>query len=278
MTEYVLPPSNGADSARLDVQHTVFLRTLGSLNKAPLNTLKPLKVLDVGCGNGNWAIAFAREHPNASVLGLDISASSQWTTAPPNCSFRKLSVEVPETWSALSEGYDYIHARMIMVFVRSWPNLLRRCYDHLAPSGWLEIQDLQFPIQCLGDVTDRSVCKTLQWSDLMIKGAQLAGLSPAGALQFAYILPRLGFQDVTLEDRQMFFGDWPESEENKELGRLGLENVRMGGEGWSRTLFTKVLGMSPEENKEITDGMYQEALGGKVKAFLPMKLCWARKP
>lgn len=76
----------------------------------------------------------------------------------------------------------------------------------------------------------------------------------------------------------MFFGDWPESEENKELGRLGLENVRMGGEGWSRTLFTKVLGMSPEENKEITDGMYQEALGGKVKAFLPMKLCWARKP
>ena len=167
---------------------------------------------------------------------------------------------------------------MIMVFVRSWPNLLKRWYDQLVPGGWIEIQDLQYPVQCLGEVGDRSLCKTLQWSDLMIRGGQMVGLSPAGALQFAYIIPRLGFQDMVLEDRQMFSGEWPESDEDKEIGRLQLDNVRLGARGWSRTLFTKVLGMSLEENDEIADGMYQEALEGKVKAFLPMKLCWARKP
>lgn len=82
---------------------------------------------------------------------------------------------------------------------------------------------------------------------------------------------------MTLEDRQMFFGEWPGSEEDKQLGRLELENVRLGAKAWSRTLFTKVLGMNSAEHEEINDRMYQEALEGKVKAFLPMKLCWARK-
>lgn len=268
MGDYILPHSGkGIESDRLDIQHLMFLRTLGGLNKAPLDSSRPLRVLDIGCGNGNWAIAFATQHPDAEVLGLDITSSPQWSNAPPNCSFKQLSAEDPETWQSLPRGYDCIHARMIMVFVRHWPSLLKHCFDHLSPGGWLEIQDLQFPLQCLGEIADRSVCKTLEWSDLMIKGAQIAGISPAGALQWSYLLPRLGFEGMVLEDYQMFFGEWPESEEDKVLGRMELENVRLGARGWSRPLFTKVLGMSEEEHEEINEGMYQEALAGKVKAF-----------
>jgi 2-polyprenyl-3-methyl-5-hydroxy-6-metoxy-1,4-benzoquinol methylase len=279
MSEYILPaPTNNIESGRLDHQHEIFLRTLGSLYKAPLDTSKPLKVLDIGCGNGNWAIAFALEHAQAHVTGLDITASPQWANAPSNCSFRQASAEGADSWDSLPGQFDFIHGRMIMVFVRSWPNLFKRCYGKLAPGGWVEIQDLQFPLQCLGESADTAKCKTLQWSDGMVKGMQMAGVAPAGAMQFAYILPRLGFVDVNLEDRQMLFGEWPESEQDKELGRMGLENLRLGSRGWSRVLFTKVLGMSAEEHEELNEGFYREALDGKVKAFVPLKFCCARKP
>ncbi|KPI44242.1 uncharacterized protein AB675_8805 [Cyphellophora attinorum] len=215
MSEYILPaPTNNIESGRLDHQHEIFIRTLGSLNKAPLDTSKPLKVLDIGCGNGNWTML---SRLNTRKL-----------------TFQQASAESADSWDSLQDRFDFIHGRMIMVFVRSWPNLLKRCYDKLTPGGWIEIQDLQFPLQCLGESAVTAKCRTLQWSDGLVKGMQMAGVSPAGAMQFAYILPRLGFVDVSLEDRQMLFGEWPESEEDKELAEWGWRTsdwAREGGRG-----------------------------------------------
>lgn len=38
--------------------------------KAPVKN--PQKVLDIGTGTGIWAIDFANDHPEASVIGLDL--------------------------------------------------------------------------------------------------------------------------------------------------------------------------------------------------------------
>lgn len=277
MPEYVLPIPRDAESLRLDHQHHLFLRTIGGLSKAPLNTSRQLRILDIGCGNGNWATAFANQYPNAHILGLDITFSPTWTSAPSNCAFRLVNVEDPETWSSLPEQYDFIHCRMIVAFVQDWPRLLTCCFNQLAPDGWLEIQDLQFPIQCLGEVADRSTCKTLQWSDCMVKAGQIVGLSPAALLQVPYLLPRIGFHNVSLQDYQMIIGTWPEGEEDKELGRMGLENVRLGARGWSQKLFVDVLGMNWQEHQKLADEIYREGLERKVKAFLPLKVCMASK-
>jgi SAM-dependent methyltransferase len=37
---------------------------------------KPIKVLDVACGAGNWALSIAKYNPNAEVIGIDIDQAS----------------------------------------------------------------------------------------------------------------------------------------------------------------------------------------------------------
>lgn len=44
----------------------------GKLLSAPLAVKAP-RVLDIGCGSGIWAIQMADEHPEASIVGMDVS-------------------------------------------------------------------------------------------------------------------------------------------------------------------------------------------------------------
>jgi SAM-dependent methyltransferase len=44
------------------------------------------RVLNAGCGTGIWAIDFAGEHPDAEVLGIDLSPI-QPAFIPPNATF-----------------------------------------------------------------------------------------------------------------------------------------------------------------------------------------------
>ncbi|WYZ43908.1 hypothetical protein EsH8_VII_000344 [Colletotrichum jinshuiense] len=50
----------------------------GQLGTAPPNSkdanIKAGRVLDIGTGSGIWAMDFADEHPEAEVLGVDLSA------------------------------------------------------------------------------------------------------------------------------------------------------------------------------------------------------------
>lgn len=63
-----------------DLQHNLFLLTFDDkLGNAPPNDrnsgFEARRVLDVGTGTGIWAVDFADEHPDAEVLGFDLSAA-----------------------------------------------------------------------------------------------------------------------------------------------------------------------------------------------------------
>ncbi|RKK74578.1 hypothetical protein BFJ71_g17250 [Fusarium oxysporum] len=69
-------PNDERENERLDLQHHVFLRTFDNkLGLAPPNLpgSNVERVLDVGTGTGIWAIGFADDHPEAKVLGIDLS-------------------------------------------------------------------------------------------------------------------------------------------------------------------------------------------------------------
>lgn len=59
-----------------DLQHNLFLLTLDDkLGLAPPNEpdSKAKHILDIGTGTGIWAIDYADEHPEAQVVGVDLS-------------------------------------------------------------------------------------------------------------------------------------------------------------------------------------------------------------
>lgn len=54
------------------MQHKIFTISLnGALYRAPLRS--PKNVLDIATGTGIWAIQFAKDHPEANVIGTDLS-------------------------------------------------------------------------------------------------------------------------------------------------------------------------------------------------------------
>lgn len=72
-------PNDDKEMSRLDTMHELILLATGSkLYQAPLDARNLHNVLDLGTGSGIWAIDFAQQHPQASVLGIDLRYVSSW--------------------------------------------------------------------------------------------------------------------------------------------------------------------------------------------------------
>ena len=97
---------------------------------------KAQNVLDVGTGQGNWAIDVAQEFPNLIVRGVDLYPPPQ-TWVPPNCIFEVDNVAERWTWK---ERFDLIHIRQFMgaLSTAQIDEFYKQAYDNLVPGGWIE--------------------------------------------------------------------------------------------------------------------------------------------
>ncbi|KAJ0331008.1 hypothetical protein COL922a_012090 [Colletotrichum nupharicola] len=113
----------------LDLQHNLLIRTFDDrLGTAPPNNTgtKVGRVLDIGTGSGIWAIDFGDEHPESEVIGVDLSVVQAGLYVPPNVIFQVDDIEEPWT---ISNGFDYIHSRMMTGSISDWDKYLQKCYE-----------------------------------------------------------------------------------------------------------------------------------------------------
>lgn len=123
-------PNDEAEADREDMKHHATCLLLdGKLQFAIFET-DPRTALDLGTGTGIWAMQFADEHPNCSVIAVDISPI-QPTEVPLNLEFQLADIE--DEWTFQPESFDYIHVRYMAPAVRNWPKLLRRCKQYGIP-------------------------------------------------------------------------------------------------------------------------------------------------
>ena len=98
----------------------------------------PRIVVDLGCGPGNSTELLARRFPNASVTGIDRSASMLASARErlPGCTFQAQDIA---TWQPGSAP-DLIFANASLQWVPDHTALLPRLVGQLAPGGVLAIQ------------------------------------------------------------------------------------------------------------------------------------------
>ncbi|KAJ4333824.1 hypothetical protein N0V87_007300 [Didymella glomerata] len=236
-------PNDDIEMDRLDLQHHAFRLTLdGKLYRAPIAD-DVQRVLDVGCGTGIWSIDFADEHPSAYVIGTDLSPI-QPEQVPPNCEF--LIDDCTREW-IFHHPFDFIHTRAMVAAIKNWDTLFQQAYANLKPGGYIECQELVFPIKCMTPGVTTANSPLMRWSELFFDAAERIGLDATGPRHLAPKLQQAGFVDINLKTYKWPFGKWAKGAKFKLLGRYVFEDLWDALPSLSLGLFTRVLNWSRDE-------------------------------
>lgn len=233
-------PNDKIEQDRLDLQHAVFMRLLkGKFGFAPVTN--PHSVLDVGTGTGIWAIEFAIQYPAAHVVGTDLSPI-QPEYVPPNCHFEVDDAE--DEW-IFSQQFDYVHLRLMFHAFKSHKEVMRSAYKQLNPGGWMEWQDYYPHIQSL----DNTIAGTSleRWTRMYVEGGQRLGRDMLAPRRYKEWMEEAGFINVVEEKLVIPGNPWPKGKDQKVMGVWQMTNFLEGLHAVSMTIFTKGLGMSPEQ-------------------------------
>lgn len=210
---------------------------------APITPAPEFQVLDVGAGSGVWAMEFARNNPSTHVTGIDLSAIQPTNSVPANCHFQILNAE--KDWD-FRKSFDFIHSRLLLFGMHDWPRYFRRCFSNLRPGGWVEAQEVNYPLYC-DDGSAGPNSALMRWSKVIREAMGKGGVDSAPGDHFKNYLSDEGFTNVQEKITNWPCSPWSKDEYGKELGRLQRQNMLMMLEGVSTMVLMKHLGWTKQE-------------------------------
>ncbi|CAG8386125.1 unnamed protein product [Penicillium salamii] len=238
----------------------------------------PTNILDLGTGQGNWAIDVADMFPSANVRGVDLFPPPV-TWMPPNCILEVDNIAEPWTWN---EAQDLIHIRiMIGSFDPSeWERVYDQCYNNLRPGGWMEQLEAKPFLECDDDsLPDDNILRT--WGPNLLGCGERAGRPLDTMERMKERFMNAGFVDIHEKDYKWPIGLWAKNQKYKEAGVVNYHHWMSGMEGWSMWLLTKFGAPKPWSHDEVI--VYIARLRAELKKpqyhiYERARRVWARKP
>ena len=141
LTKYPMDMEDPEEMYRLIQQAKLFTQYIG-LYPLQIQLTAGQRVLDIGCGPGQWVLDMARANPQCEILGLDLSQrivkyanSAAQVFQIPNAHF--VLGDACQALPYPDQSFDLIHARFITPFqtTRTWPIFLAEVYRLLRPGG-----------------------------------------------------------------------------------------------------------------------------------------------
>ncbi|KAI8191937.1 putative methyltransferase tdiE [Colletotrichum sp. SAR 10_65] len=225
-----------------NLQHELCLLTLDrKLGLAPPNdeNSKVNRVLDLGTGTGLWAIDFGDAHPDAEVLGVDLSPPA--AEVPPNVAFEVDDVEEP--W-AYTQPFDYIHSRFMTSSISNWEKYIKNSFDGKLLREACAI--LGRPFQSIPSLVD--------------------------------VLKEVGFVDIVMTKYKWPMNSWPKDPKHKLIGTWSLHNNLEGIEGWTMAAYTRALNWKKEEVQAFLVDVRNGLKDKSMHAYMPIYAIYGRKP
>ncbi|KAF4987436.1 hypothetical protein FDECE_15426 [Fusarium decemcellulare] len=269
-------PNDDIENERLDLQHHLFLFTLDNrLGLAPPNERdsKVKRVLDLGTGTGIWALDYADEHPEAEVIGIDLSPT-QPEFVPPNVQF--IVDDIDEEWN-YSKPFDYIHSRMMNMSVKDWKEYLRQIYDNLEPGGYVELQEVDISMKS-DDDTLKPTNSLARWNKYLNETSAHMGRPMVSFEQIKSCMVEAGFEDIVTNHFKWPTNGWPKDKRHKNLGYWNNINTGYALEGAALAPLTRIHGWSLEEVTVFLAAARAELNDPSIHAYWPIASFYAKKP
>ena len=163
-------------------------------------------------------------------------------SVPPNCFFEVDDAE--DEW-IFNQTFDFVHLRMVFHCFKSHPFVMAAAYENLVPGGWMEWQDYYPDLQAVDDSLNGTALQ--RWSRLWVEGGKQLGRDLLSPRKYKRWMEEAGFVNVTEQKLAIPGNPWPKGKEAKTMGLWQMTNFLDGIHAVTMTVFTKGLGMSPEE-------------------------------
>lgn len=262
-------PNDDEEQTRLAVTHQAFLLVLdGQLTMSRI-AHDVERILDIGTGTGDWAIAMAERFPEAEIIATDISVC-QPTDVPPNLFFEVDDAQQEWTYS---EPFDLIHIRGLSGAFEDWPFIYAGACKHLRSGGYFEIAD--FGAISLSESIPDSYLSI--FNGACQSAAEKAG-TPLGLEHLRKtVLERAGLSVIKSKVFDVPLGTWSSDPRKKVLGKMTLISALEGLEAKSLRFLTRDLAWKEEDVRSLCEKVKEEVLRPGIRAFIPCQFVVARK-
>lgn len=264
----------------MQILHGVYFSLLSNcLTTVPLSY--PSKILDVGTGSGDWAMAMGDEYPDAEIIGTDI-AKIQPSAVPLNVYFEIDDAEEDGGWTWPDDEFDMVHFRHMAGAFMDWTQIYKEAYRSLKPGGWIEVLDFDEHSKTILSFFAKD-SPVLKWVRTINECAVTAGRPRGAAHLKPEVLAGAGFIDINVDERLIPMGVWPEDKEQKKLGKHFLVAQLCGIESICLRSMTEQMGWDIEEIRILCDAVTQDVRAvsldpnSKGLGFV-VKIITARKP
>ena len=223
---WIAPNRNFRTSARLHLQHSLAVSTVGHLLdhriESAIAKSGQVKIADLGCANGRWLIdldtRLAEKGISAQLDGYDINPSHYPAPAflPPSITLKELDVLAKQLPAEIVGTYDVVHIRGFtsMIINSDVKPLLTTALALLKPGGWLQWEDARadvFVAESPSPEVSKATCDTIL--QFFMGGAVARGMKGDWLEVLDRHLEQHGFQDVSLqtcEKRKQDLKGWTE--------------------------------------------------------------------
>ncbi|KAL1997304.1 hypothetical protein VTN49DRAFT_5939 [Thermomyces lanuginosus] len=268
-----LLPNDETENDRLDMVHELFLQLLHRrLYLAPIKS--PQRVIDLATGTGIWAIDFADQHPQAEVIGCDLSPT-QPTVIPPNLKF--LVDDIESEWAYESDPFDFIHARNLTVSIKDFGKLLKQCYQSVKPGGLVEFQDWDgYPLSPDGSLDGTGL---QQYYDVVYGAFEEAGYEVRPGVKLEQWFKEAGFVNIHVEKFVIPYGIWPKDPHLKTVGAWNKAQAEANGyEGFALAALTRHKKWTKEEVIVLASKARADGQNRDIHAMFDFYVVYGQRP
>ncbi len=275
-TYFVQDRGNQDEVRRLELQGQMLTRGMGGVLAEQLETRVFRRVLDVGCGTGDWLLNAAQLYPTMSLFGVDVSRTMveyARAQAVARGMTDRVEFRVMDALRMLEfpRGYfDLVNQRLGMSYLRTWdwPNLLQEYQRVTQPNGIIRVTEPDLVIEssspALTHLYDLVLDAFFHAGHLFVHGSRGVTSQLAGLLQ------QSGLQQVQTMEHVLLFRSGTEE------GHLFFEDIRRG----FRTVvpFLRKWTQVPDDYEAVYQQVLAEMQGPDFVATWRLLAAWGIRP